>query len=76
MVSPDAFAGIGGYFYVIIGGFCLISAALAKWYYIETSGLSLEEIATAFGDKAFADNDEEVMAQASGDKASIQAVKA
>jgi MFS family permease len=76
MVSPDAFAGIGGYFYVIIGGFCLISAALAKWYYIETSNLSLEEIATAFGDKAFADNDEEVMAQATGDKASIQAVKA
>jgi hypothetical protein len=76
MVSPDAFAGIGGYFYLIIGGFCLSSAALAYWYYVETASLSLEEIATAFGDKAFVDNDEEVMAQATGDKASIQAVKA
>jgi MFS family permease len=76
MVSPDAFAGIHGYFYVIIGGFCLSSAALAYWYYVETAHISLEEIAIAFGDKAFADNDEEVVAQASGDKASIQAVKA
>jgi hypothetical protein len=51
MVSPDAFAGIGGYFYLVIAGFCLCSAA----------GHSLEEIAVAFGDKAFADSDEEIM---------------
>lgn len=76
MVSPDAFAGIGGYFYLIIGGFCLSSAALAYWYYVETSGHTLEEIAIAFGDKAFVDNDEEVMGQASVDKARFQAVKA
>ncbi|KEQ91318.1 hypothetical protein AUEXF2481DRAFT_44114 [Aureobasidium subglaciale EXF-2481] len=76
MVSPDAFAGIHGYFYVIIGGFCLFSAGLAYFYYVETAGHSLEEIAIAFGDKAFVHNDEEVMAEASGDIDSIQMVKA
>ena len=53
MISPDAFAGIGGYFYVIIAGFCLFSAGLAKFYYVETADHTLEEIATAFGDQAF-----------------------
>ncbi|KAI5274266.1 general substrate transporter [Aureobasidium subglaciale] len=76
MVSPDAFAGIHGYFYVIIGGFCLFSAGLSYFYYVETAGHSLEEIAIAFGDKAFVHNDEEVMAEASGDIDSIQMVKA
>ena len=61
MVSPDAFAGIGGYFYLVIAGFCLSSAGLAHFYYVETANHSLEEIAIAFGDKAFADGDEEVM---------------
>jgi hypothetical protein len=61
MVSPDAFAGIGGYFYLVIAGFCLCSAALSHFYYVETAGHSLEEIAVAFGDKAFADSDEEIM---------------
>ena len=61
MVSPDAFAGIGGYFYLVIAGFCLFSAGLAHFYYVETANHSLEEIAIAFGDKAFADGDEEVL---------------
>lgn len=62
MVSPDAFAGIHGYFYLVIAGFCLVSAALAKWYYVETAGCPLEEVAVAFGDKAFsAENDQDVM---------------
>lgn len=61
MVSPDAFAGIGGYFYLVIAGFCLFSAGLAYFYYVETAGHSLEEIALAFGDKAFADSDAEVL---------------
>ncbi|CAN9085608.1 unnamed protein product [Alternaria alternata] len=61
MVSPDAFAGIGGYFYLVIAGFCLFSAGLAHFYYVETANHSLEEIAMAFGDKAFADGNEEVM---------------
>jgi hypothetical protein len=61
MVSPDAFAGIGGYFYLVIAGFCLASATLSHFYYVETAGHSLEEIAVAFGDKAFADSDEQVM---------------
>ncbi|KAF2683176.1 general substrate transporter [Lentithecium fluviatile CBS 122367] len=61
MVSPDAFAGIGGYFYLVIAGFCLFSAGLAHFYYVETANHTLEEIAVAFGDKAFADSDEEVM---------------
>ncbi|KAH7084551.1 general substrate transporter [Paraphoma chrysanthemicola] len=64
MVSPDAFAGIGGYFYLVIAGFCLFSAGLSHFYYVETAGHSLEEIAVAFGDKAFADSDEEVMESA------------
>lgn len=64
MVSPDAFAGIQGYFYLVIGGFCLFSAGLAYFYYVETAGHTLEEIATAFGDKAFVDDDEEVKASA------------
>lgn len=53
MISPDAFAGIGGYFYLVIAGFCLFSAGLAKFYYVETADHTLEEIATAFGDQAF-----------------------
>lgn len=64
MVSPDAFAGIHGYFYLIIGGFCLFSAGLAWLYYVETAGHTLEEIATAFGDKAFLDSDEDIMGAA------------
>ncbi|KAJ5880264.1 uncharacterized protein N7473_011317 [Penicillium subrubescens] len=61
MVSPDAFAGIHGYFYLVIGGFCLCSAALVHFYYVETANHTLEEIAVAFGDRAFADQDTEVM---------------
>ncbi|KAL4925640.1 sugar porter family MFS transporter [Aspergillus undulatus] len=56
MVSPDAFAGIGGYFYVVIAGFCLFSAGLVYFYYVETANVSLEEIAALFGDQAFADD--------------------
>ncbi|OHE94073.1 high-affinity glucose transporter [Colletotrichum orchidophilum] len=29
--APDTFAGIGGYYYVIITGFCLIPVAVAKF---------------------------------------------
>jgi hypothetical protein len=54
MASPNAFAGIEGYFYLVIAGFCL-------FYYVETANHTLEEIAIAFGDKAFADGDEEVL---------------
>lgn len=61
MVSPDAFAGIRGYYYIVIAGFCLISAALAKFYYVETAGHTLEEIAVAFGDQAFAGGDDAIM---------------
>ncbi len=61
MVSPDAFAGIHGYFYLVIAGFCLGSAALVYFYYVETANHTLEEIAVAFGEKAFADHDTEVM---------------
>ncbi|QKX52982.1 uncharacterized protein TRUGW13939_00053 [Talaromyces rugulosus] len=61
MVSPDAFAGIHGYFYLVIAGFCLSSAALTYFYYVETANHSLEEIAVAFGEQAFADCDTEVM---------------
>jgi hypothetical protein len=63
MASPDAFAGIQGYFYIIIAGFCLFSAGLAWFYYVETAGHTLEEIAIAFGDKAFLDSDEEIVAR-------------
>ncbi|KAL4938789.1 hypothetical protein BDV06DRAFT_46912 [Aspergillus oleicola] len=55
MVSPDAFAGINGYFYLVISGFCLFSAGLVYFYYVETANHSLEEIAALFGDQAFAD---------------------
>ncbi|KAK3069254.1 hypothetical protein LTR53_012564 [Teratosphaeriaceae sp. CCFEE 6253] len=61
MVAPDAFAGIHGYFYLVIAGFCLFSAGLAWLYYVETAGHMLEEIAVAFGDKAFLASDEEIM---------------
>lgn len=64
MVSPDAFAGIHGYFYLIISGFCLISAGLAWLYYVETMGHTLEEIAIAFGDKAFLDDDGDIIGTA------------
>jgi hypothetical protein len=71
MVSPDAFAGIHGYFYIIIAGFCLFSAGLAFFYYVETAGHTLEEIAIAFGDKAFLGSDEEIMAQSELRKGSV-----
>jgi hypothetical protein len=61
MVSPDAFASIGGYFYLVIASFCLFSAGLAHFYYVETANHTLEEIAIAFGDKAFADGNDEIM---------------
>ncbi|KAK7421225.1 hypothetical protein QQX98_002355 [Neonectria punicea] len=64
MSAPDAFAGIEGYYYVIIAGFCLISVALAYFFYVETANHTLEEIALAFGDKAFAVDDETVVATA------------
>ncbi|CAG8216131.1 unnamed protein product [Penicillium salamii] len=67
MVSPDAFAGIHGYFYVVIAGFCLSSAVLVHLYFVETAHHSLEEIAVAFGDKAFADCDVEVMEEANSE---------
>lgn len=60
MSAPDAFAGIGGYYYVVIAGFCLISVALAKFYYVETANHTLEEIALAFGDKAFVNDSDTV----------------
>jgi MFS family permease len=62
MVSPDAFAGIGGYYYLVIASFCLFSSGLAYFYYVETANHTLEEIAIAFGDKAFIDEDQEVVA--------------
>ena len=65
MSSPDAFAGIHGYYYLIIAGFCLFSAGLAWLYYVETVGHTLEEIAVAFGDKAFIDDDMEAIRRAS-----------
>jgi hypothetical protein len=61
MVSPDAFAGIHGYYYLVIAGFCLISAVLAKFYYVETAGHTLEEIAIAFGDQAFHAGDDTIL---------------
>ncbi|KAH6699970.1 hypothetical protein BKA61DRAFT_647115 [Leptodontidium sp. MPI-SDFR-AT-0119] len=64
MSSPAAFDGIHGYYYVIIAGFCLFSVGLAKFYYVETANHTLEEIAVAFGDKAFLMEDEHVMASA------------
>ena len=61
--SPtDAFVVIGGYYYVIIAGFCLFSATPANLHYVETANHTLEEIAIAFGDKAFLHEDDQVMA--------------
>jgi hypothetical protein len=64
MSAPDAFAGIGGYYYVIIAGFCLFSVGLVSFYYVETSNHTLEEIALAFGDKAFAHDDDQIVSAA------------
>ncbi|KAH7370116.1 general substrate transporter [Rhexocercosporidium sp. MPI-PUGE-AT-0058] len=64
MSSPAAFNGIGGYYYVIIAGFCLFSSGLVKLFYVETANHTLEEIALAFGDKAFMVDDEQVVAKA------------
>ncbi|KAL3450520.1 general substrate transporter [Aspergillus insuetus] len=64
MSSPDAFDGLGGYYYVIILGFCLFSVGLVKLYYVETSKHTLEELAIAFGDRAFEDDDDAVMSSA------------
>lgn len=69
MVSPDTFGGIGGYFYLVVAGFRLFSAGLLHFYHVETANHTLEEIAVAFGARAFADSDEEVMESAKkGDK--------
>ncbi|KAK9320489.1 general substrate transporter [Lipomyces orientalis] len=58
MSSPAAFAGIKGYYYLIIVGFCLISLAMVKYMYIETARVTLEEIAIQFGDRAFEHEDQ------------------
>lgn len=76
MISPDAFSGIGGYFYLVIAGFCLFSAGLAKFYYVETADHTLEEIATAFGDQAFvASSDETIKESLGGSELKEQEVK-
>ena len=64
MSAPDAFAGIGGYYYIIIAGFCLFSVGLAYFFYVETAFHTLEEVAIAFGDRAFAADEDTVMAAA------------
>ena len=61
MVPLDAFAGIVGYFYLIIAAFCLSSAGISHSYYVETVGHTLEEIALAFDDKKFEKDDSEVV---------------
>lgn len=61
MSSPDAFSGIGGYYYLIIMGFCLFSVGLVKFYYVETAKHTLEELAVAFGDRAFEDDSDAVI---------------
>ena len=61
MSAPDAFGGIHGYFYLVIAAFCLFSAGLAYFYYVETANHTLEEIAVAFGEKAFEGDADEVM---------------
>lgn len=61
MSSPDAFGGIGGYYYIIIIGFCLFSVGLVKVYYIETSKYTLEELSVVFGDRAFENDADAVM---------------
>jgi hypothetical protein len=68
MSSPDAFAGIKGYYYIVIAVFCLFSVGLAKFYYVETANHTLEEVAVAFGDKAFLHEDEEIIASAHLDR--------
>ncbi|CAG8947111.1 unnamed protein product [Penicillium salamii] len=65
MSSPDAFSGIGGYYYLIIMGFCLFSVGLVKFYFVETANHTLEELAVAFGDRAFEDDADAVMNAAS-----------
>ncbi|KAK7184365.1 MFS sugar transporter [Paraphaeosphaeria sporulosa] len=40
----------------------------AHFYYVKTAKHSLEEIAMAFGDKAFTDNDEDVVDTATAGK--------
>lgn len=64
MSSPDAFGGIGGYYYIIIIGFCLSSVALVRFYYIETSKHTLEELSVAFGDRGFENDADAVMSGA------------
>jgi hypothetical protein len=71
MVSPDAFTGIGRYFNLIIASFCLFSAGLTHFYYVETANHTLEEISVAFGDKAFVDADEEITESANKESETI-----
>ena len=73
MSSPDAFAGIGGYYYVVIAVFCLFSTGLVWFYYVETANHSLEEIAVAFGDKAFVGDDQEIIHAAALDSTNLAA---
>ncbi|KAF7540714.1 hypothetical protein G7054_g1176 [Neopestalotiopsis clavispora] len=60
MSSPSAFAAMHGYYYVLILGFCLFSAGMVKLLYVETARHTLEEIATAFGDLAFLDENRDL----------------
>ena len=41
IVSPDAFAEIRGFFYIVITRFCLFSIVRAYFYYVETAGVTV-----------------------------------
>lgn len=59
VVVPEMVIQIGWGTYLFFGCFCF-AAAVFSWYFVpETSGKSLEQIATVFGD----DLDEEVVLQ-------------
>lgn len=48
MSSPAAFARLGGYYYIIISGLCLVSVLLVKFVYPETAGCTFEGVASKF----------------------------
>lgn len=54
----SGFGRLGGYYYIVISGFCLISVLLVKFVYPETAGVTLEGVAKKFEDKPVLKEDE------------------
>ncbi|KAH9952224.1 general substrate transporter [Amylocystis lapponica] len=56
-ITPPLFSAIGAGYYFLLLGFCVVSGVFVFFIYPETAHRTLEDMSTAFGDKATVDDD-------------------